>query len=120
MPVEIIPPSSSPFFDYDAKYSGKTIELSPGNFSAREKEALMQAAKIAHEGIGLSHYSRSDFIVSKRGVYFLEINSAPAVGLTKESLFPKALHSVGASIKGFLSHIILLAYHPSVSAVLKV
>jgi D-alanine-D-alanine ligase len=112
MPVEIVPPPSSPFFDYDAKYSGKTIERVPGNFSTSEKQQLTAAAQAVHESLGLGHYSRSDFIVNKRGVYFLEVNPASGIGMTNDSIFPKALHAVGASVPHFLDHIIGLARRP--------
>jgi D-alanine-D-alanine ligase len=106
-PIEIVPPPSSRFFDYEAKYSGQSIERVPGNFSPAQKEVLVRAAKAVHEGLGLEHYSRSDFIVSRRGIYFLEVNTLP--GLTEESLLPKALHAVGAKLSHFLDHIINLA-----------
>jgi D-alanine-D-alanine ligase len=62
----------------------------------------------AHRVLGLRHYSRSDFIVTKkRGVYILEVNSLP--GLTKESLLPKSLEAVGCSLPFFLDHVITLA-----------
>ncbi len=108
LPVEIVLPPQRPFFDYEAKYGGETQEICPGNFSATEKQALMDAARVAHEGLGMRDYSRSDFIVSKRGIYFLEINSAPAVGLTEHSLLPKAVAAVGSSLSDFVSHIIEL------------
>lgn len=109
MPVEIIPPRENAFFDYDAKYSGKSLERVPGNFTEREKNELMEAAKRAHDGLGLAHYSRSDFIVSPRGIYFLEINNPAAVGMTSESLFPKAIEAVGLKLPDFLEHVITLA-----------
>ncbi len=109
MPIEIIPPKKHGFFSYDAKYSGETIERVPGNFTPEEKEELMMQAKIVHEGMGLSHYSRSDFIVSKRGIYFLEVNNAAGVGMTKESLFPKAIEAVGSKLSDFLGHVVELA-----------
>jgi len=112
MPVEIIPPTSSPFFDYEAKYSGQSIERVPGHFSAEEKHALTKAAKAVHLGLGLRHYSRSDFIVSPRGIYFLEVNPAAGIGMTEESLFPKALQAVGARTADFFDHIIRLAKKP--------
>jgi len=93
LPVEIVPPPSSNFFDYDAKYSGQTLERVPGHFTEQEKNILSNAARAVHEGLGLAHYSRSDFIVSPRGIYFLEVNTLP--GLTGESLLPKALAAVG-------------------------
>ncbi|MBC7836866.1 ATP-grasp domain-containing protein, partial [Acetobacteraceae bacterium] len=107
MPVEIVPPPSREFFDYHAKYSGESTERVPGNFTHSEKEELMYLAKRAHETLGLSHYSRSDFIVSKRGIYFLEINTLP--GLTGESLLPKALAAGGSKLPEFLDHVITLA-----------
>jgi D-alanine-D-alanine ligase len=109
LPVEIIPPKKHGFFSYDAKYNGETIERVPGNFTPDEKEQLMQYAKAVHEAMGLSHYSRSDFIISKRGIYFLEVNNAAGCGMTKESLFPKAVEAVGASMSDFLAHIVELA-----------
>ncbi len=109
LPVEIIPPKSRPFFDYDAKYSGETTERVPGNFTAREKEELTEAARMAHQALEQSHYSRSDFIVSRRGIFFLETNNAAAVGMTKESLFPKALEAVGAKLGDFVDHVVTLA-----------
>lgn len=108
MPVEIIPPPDRPFFDYEAKYSGKSIERVPGNFTPTEKQNLMDLARKVHENLNLAHYSRSDFIVSRRGIYFLEVNTLP--GLTSESLLPKALNAVGSKLPDFLHHIIDLAH----------
>lgn len=107
MPVEIIPPSHQPFFNYEAKYSGETTERVPGNFTDAEKAELERIAKAVHEGLNLSHYSRSDFILSKRGIYFLEVNTLP--GLTSESLLPKALNAVGSNLTHFIDHVLTLA-----------
>jgi D-alanine-D-alanine ligase len=57
--------------------------------------------------LGLRHYSRSDFIVTPRGVYFLEANTLP--GLTEDSLVPHALSEAGCSLKEFVDHLINLA-----------
>jgi D-alanine-D-alanine ligase len=108
MPIEILPPPGR-FFDAEVKYNGQTIERVPGNFTPEQKSELERLAKLAHKTLGASHYSRSDFIVSKRGIYFLELNSAQAVGLTKESLLPKALEAAGAPLPHFIDHIVSLA-----------
>ncbi len=107
LPIEIIPPPKTSFFDYASKYSGETQEICPGNFSRKEKEELQRFSKIAHRTLNLRHYSRSDFIVSPRGIYFLEVNTLP--GMTNESLLPKAVQAVGSSFKNFLDHLIGLA-----------
>ncbi len=103
-PVEIIPPPQHDYFDTNAKYSGLSQELCPSTFSRNIKTDLMNISKNIHKVMQLSQYSRSDFIVAKDGIYFLEVNALP--GLTTESLLPKALDAVGVSYKDFVSHII--------------
>lgn len=105
-PVEIVPPESD-FFSYDAKYSGTSREICPGNFSRVATEELQRAAKVIHRALGLRHYSRSDFIVTPKGVYYLETNTLP--GLTTESLMPKSLAAVGIPFSDFLAHLVNLA-----------
>ena len=105
-PIEIIPPGDD-FFSYDAKYSGKTREICPGNFSRVVSEELRRAAKAMHRALGLRHYSRSDFIVAPKGIYYLETNALP--GLTTGSLLPKSLAAVGVHFRDFLSHLVNLA-----------
>lgn len=106
-PIEIIPTAES-FFDYDEKYKGQALEISPGNFVESDMWALMEMAKAAHQVLGLRHYSRSDFIVSPgRGIYILETNSLP--GLTEGSLVPKGLNTANTSMPEFIKHIISLA-----------
>ncbi len=106
--IEIIPPSSVPFFNYDAKYSGLTREICPSTFSKQVKERIASVALTAHTLLGLSDYSRTDVIVGNDGhVYFLEVNTLP--GLTADSLFPKALQAVGAPYGQFLDHLLTRA-----------
>ncbi|MCB9805933.1 D-alanine--D-alanine ligase [Candidatus Nomurabacteria bacterium] len=108
LPIEIVPPDSKQFFDYECKYDGSTKEICPGNFTKAESQEMQRVAKLAHELLGLRHYSRSDFMVHpKRGVFFLETNSLP--GMTSESLLPKAVKAVGSTYKDFLEHVIDLA-----------
>ena len=104
--IEIIPPGDD-FFSYDAKYSGTTREICPGNFSRVATEELLSAAKAIHRALGLRHYSRSDFIVAPKGIYYLETNTLP--GLTTESLLPKSLAAVGVPFRDFLDHLVNLA-----------
>lgn len=107
LPIEIIPPQGK-FFDYEAKYTGISQELCPGNFTLEEKTALEKYAKTIHEALELRHYSRSDFIIHpKRGIFFLETNTLP--GLTSESLVPKSLKAAGCDFPIFLDHLVELA-----------
>jgi D-alanine-D-alanine ligase len=107
LPVEIVPVEGKLFYDYDAKYGGGSIDYCPGNFSEDEKQELQEAARAVHQSLGLRHYSRSDFIVSPRGIYFLEVNTLP--GLMQESTVAKSLDAVGCPFPEFLDHVINLA-----------
>ena len=105
-PVEIIPHHESSFFDFNAKYGGKSEERCPGNFTTEETQELKRLAQVAHTALHLKHFSRSDFIVSRSGIYFIEANSATACGLTAESLLPKSLLAVGIGLPEFVDHVV--------------
>lgn len=106
-PIEIVPPKTHSFFDYEAKYGGGSDEICPGNFTEGEKRELEHLTVAVHQILGLRHYSRSDFIVSRRGIYFLEANTLP--GITAESLVPKELAAVGCTLPDFFDHVLSLA-----------
>jgi D-alanine-D-alanine ligase len=67
----------------------------------------MDQALKAHKALSCSGYSRTDFIVSERGPIYLETNTLP--GLTKASLYPKALKAQGIEFADFLQDQIVLA-----------
>jgi D-alanine-D-alanine ligase len=105
-PVEIIPAEGA--FDYEAKYIAKaTQEICPARFAAEVNAQLMDQAVKAHRALSCGGYSRSDFIVSKQGLIYLETNTLP--GLTKASLYPKALKAQGIEFVDFLLGQIALA-----------
>ncbi len=105
-PVEIRPHSG--FFDYAAKYQGKSDEIVPASFSESVKRSLEDLSGKIHRALGLRHYSRSDFIIHpRRGIYMLEVNTLP--GLTGESLVPKSLRAVGSDVHELVGHLIGLA-----------
>ena len=106
-PIEIVPPSSHDFFDYDAKHNGETEEICPGRFTLSTHSKLRDLALKAHNAIGARHYSRSDFIIGGDDIYLLEINTLP--GLTENSLLPKALKAGNVQFSDFIDHIISLA-----------
>lgn len=105
-PIEILPADGA--FDYASKYlAAGTQEICPARFAPAINAALQEAAIKAHRAVGASGYSRSDFIVTDAGVVFLEINTLP--GLTKASLYPKALAAEGITFIDFLHGQIALA-----------
>ncbi len=108
LPLEIATPKEFEFYGYEAKYSHCDTTVCVAKITKKEKEEVQEIAANAHRVLGLRHYSRADFIVnSKRGVYILEVNTLP--GMTKDSLMPKSLETVGCSLSFFLDHVIQLA-----------
>lgn len=105
--VEIIPPPKKKIFDYESKYNGSSQEICPGRFDEKTRLAIQDIARRAHQVLGCRHYSRSDMIIARDGIYLLETNTLP--GLTGESLFPKAAEAIGCSFTQLLDHLIGLA-----------
>jgi D-alanine-D-alanine ligase len=105
-PIEIIPADGG--FDYTAKYLAKsTQEICPGRFTPEVSAQIMDRAVRAHKAMSCRGYSRSDFIVSAKEPIYLETNTLP--GLTKASLYPKALKAQGIEFIDFLRDQIELA-----------
>ena len=108
--IEIVPPEGSSF-DYIAKYqSGDegAQEICPANITAEEQKALGEAALKLHRALGLSVYSRADFILDREGrAWCLEVNTLP--GMTPASLIPKAAAVAGMSYEELCEKIVLLS-----------
>jgi len=105
-PIEIVPGEG--VFDYTAKYLLKsTQEICPGRFAPDISAKIMDQALRAHRALSCGGYSRTDFVVSEKGPVYLETNTLP--GLTKASLYPKALKAQGIEFADFLRDQIVLA-----------
>ena len=100
--LEIVPPDNS-WFNYKNKYSGATKEIpfAPSINKKIQKQSQRIALQI-HTDLKLGSYSRTDFIVINGMPYILEINTPGGVGLTPESLLPKAAKSIGISFESLI------------------
>lgn len=88
-------------FDYTVKYSaGFATHILPAKIPESVYTAVMDYARLAHEVIGCTGVTRSDFRWDEsrpgvEGVYFLEINTQP--GMTPTSLVPEQAALLGMS-----------------------
>lgn len=108
-PVEIRPKGEG-FYDFTKKYqSGCTEEICPAPLSKEQNERLCGLALKAHRALGLSTYSRIDFMLDeKTGEFFiLEANTLP--GMTPLSLLPIEAKAAGISYKELCETIALAA-----------
>lgn len=83
--TEIVPHND--FFDYEAKYLGKSDEITPARLSAEVEQKVRETAAKVYEALGMSGFSRTDFIVMDGIPHFIEMNTNP--GLSGQSIFPQ-------------------------------
>ena len=79
--------SENDFFDYEAKYLGKSEEITPARLDAETTEKVVVMAKKVYEALGMLGFSRSEFIIMDGVPHFIEINTNP--GLSPQSIFPQ-------------------------------
>ena len=101
--TEII--SENEYFDYDAKYNGKSKEVTPAEISKELTKNVQFLTSFIYETLGMNGLARMDYIIDENNILFLiETNSVP--GMTKESIIPQMIEKEKRNIKDVLSDII--------------
>ena len=104
LPVtEII--SHNEYFDYGAKYLGKSDEVCPAQITEEQAHTIREQTRRIYQHFGCRGLIRCDYIMTESGkVYFLEINPVP--GMTKMSLVPAQIRAAGLSVSEVLDVLI--------------
>ena len=95
--TEII--SENEYFDYDAKYNGKSKEITPAELDEKMTNKIKELTKEIYGILGMRGIVRMDYILNKYEVPFLiEINSVP--GMSRESIIPQMakVDNIGLSL----------------------
>ena len=101
--TEIIPENE--FFDYESKYTvGKAKEITPARIDEDISKKCQEMAMAIYKLTSCSGIIRVDFIIKGNQVYFLELNSIP--GMSKESIIPKQVRSMGLKMPAVLQQVI--------------
>ena len=102
--TEII--SENIFYNYEAKYEGKNINVTPANIDKIISDKLIETSKKIYNIFDCKGVIRIDYIYNDKikEPFILEINSIP--GQSKVSIIPKQINSMGWSLKEFYSMII--------------
>ena len=100
--IEII--TENEFFDYEAKYNGRSREICPAQIPDTLKDQIQEVSKRIYSHLGCAGLVRVDYIASEEGLYFLEVNTIP--GMTSASLVPQMVRASGMSMTDFLSTVI--------------
>nr|WP_294777781.1 D-alanine--D-alanine ligase [uncultured Flavobacterium sp.] len=99
--------SENDFFDYEAKYLGKSQEITPARISPEMTAKVSAVAQKAYEVLKMSGFSRSEFIIVNGEPHMLEMNTIP--GLTTESLIPQQAKEAGISLTDLFTNALELA-----------
>ncbi|MCH2033624.1 MAG: D-alanine--D-alanine ligase [Tenacibaculum sp.] len=97
--------SENDFFDYEAKYEGKSQEITPARISKEEEQKVKLIARKVYTVLNMSGFSRSEYILVNGEPHFLEMNTVP--GLTEESILPKQANEAGISLSELFDNAIL-------------
>ena len=98
LPVTEIVPMNE-FFDYEAKYKGKSNELTPAPISPELTAEIQYLTEEIYKGLHCSGVCRVDFIHDEKQnkVFFLEINTTP--GQSAQSIVPQQVRAMGKDTK---------------------
>ena len=99
--------SENDFFDYEAKYLGKSKEITPARISDEMTQKIGEIAKRAYEVLKMKGFSRSEFIIVNDEPHMLEMNTIP--GMTNESLLPQQAAVAGISLSDLFANAVELA-----------
>ena len=93
--TEIVPEKE--FFDYEAKYEGASQEITPARIDEETRKKVEEIAIKAYKSLGMSGFSRSEFIIVDGIPHLLEMNTNP--GFSPASILPQQAKIYGISIK---------------------
>ena len=98
--------TSNEFFDFEAKYQGKSVETTPALIAETMQSQLEAAAKRVYEVLNCRGVVRIDFIYNEeKGLpYMLEVNTVP--GQSAASVIPQQVKAMGMSLQEFYTSIV--------------
>ncbi len=100
--TEIIPHND--FFDYKAKYSGESDEITPAVLSEQINQKVSQLTKELYTLFQLKGLVRIDYIIKGDDPYFMEVNTVP--GFSPQSIVPQQIRASGLKESDLLDLII--------------
>ncbi|MBH07624.1 MAG: D-alanine--D-alanine ligase A [Flavobacteriales bacterium] len=84
------------FFDYEAKYEGKSNEITPARINQKIYSKIKNLTEKIYSELNLKGICRVDYIIKNNLPYIIEINTVP--GLSNESIIPKQLKGMNISL----------------------
>ena len=88
--------SENEFFDYEAKYLGKSEEITPARITKEQTKKVQDISKLIYSKLKMKGFTRSEFIFHNNEPHFIEMNTTP--GLSEASILPQQAEKAGISL----------------------
>ncbi|MDH7444572.1 D-alanine--D-alanine ligase [Aquimarina sp. 2201CG14-23] len=96
--------SENEFFDYEAKYLGKSQEITPARLSKEDEKKVKDLSLKIYQILKMKGFSRSEYIFHQGEPYFVEMNTNP--GFSEASILPQQAIAAGITIPELLTNTI--------------
>ncbi len=96
--------SENDFFDYEAKYHGKSDEITPAPIEEYIANDIKALSSFLFRKTDCRGFVRFDFILTDEDIYFLELNSIP--GISAASIIPQQAQAFGLTMNDFFEMIV--------------
>jgi D-alanine-D-alanine ligase len=96
--------SENEFFDFEAKYLGKSQEITPARVDDSIKKKVQDTAMFVYELLQLRSIARIDFMIVNNEPFVIEVNTTP--GFSSASIVPQMIKCDGETIQQFWSDIL--------------
>ena len=94
------------FFDFEAKYQGKSTETTPAEIDETIADKIRDAARKIYTAFNFKGVVRIDFIYNEQAdkPFMLEVNTIP--GQSEASIVPQQVKAMGWSLKEFYTKLV--------------
>ncbi len=96
--------SEKEFFDFEAKYQGKSQEITPARLPQNIYTRVQEYSEDIYNKLDCRGMIRVDYIVRDEDIYVIEVNTTP--GFTESSIIPQQAAVIGMSKTELISTVI--------------
>jgi D-alanine-D-alanine ligase len=109
--TEVKAHSDKAFFDFEAKYQGKSTETTPAEVEETIADKIRDTAKKVYSVFNCRGVVRIDFIYNEAAgrPYMLEVNTIP--GQSEASIVPQQVKAMGWSLMEFYTKLVRECFH---------
>jgi D-alanine-D-alanine ligase len=96
--------SQKEFFDFEAKYQGKSEEITPARIDPKIYKRIQEYSEDIYKRLDCRGMIRVDYIIRGEDAYVIEVNTTP--GFSEASIIPQQAAVIGLSKKELISAVI--------------